>query len=285
MTRHDLRVAGAWGLAPTGRSTSEAKHLWGLFPVPDARVAAARLKRSRACSQMRPRVRQVVRCAPVANHEGLATAMSDKSGHWLNLPNKITLARLVIAVALFALLSILLIAEDRRWGWDRSLILNIAVVTFVICVATDWLDGWLARRWGMVTVFGRIADPFVDKIVICGSFIYLIEITPLFVKPWIAVIIVAREFLVTSLRGYLESQGTPFGARWGGKIKMVVQSIAIPACLFYEANLTGQETAIATGFYWFCFGLVILTLVSTLSSAWDYISLSRRALHANPNHP
>lgn len=204
--------------------------------------------------------------------------MADKSENWLNLPNKITIARLIIAVGLFVLLSMELHADLRGWGWSRRTVLNAAWIVFVVCVATDWLDGWLARRWGMVTVFGRIADPFVDKIVICGSFIYLVKISPQFVMPWVAVVIVAREFLVTSLRGYLESQGVPFGARWGGKVKMVVQSVAIPAALCYEANFVGSDTAAAVGFYWFCAILVILTLISTLVSAWDYISISRQAL-------
>lgn len=193
-------------------------------------------------------------------------------GEWLNLPNKITLARLGIAVLLFVLFSL-----QIHWEvGDRTLVLNWAAVVFVICVATDWLDGWLARRWGMITTFGRIADPFVDKVVVCGSFIYLVELAPRIVWPSVAVVIVAREFLITSLRSYLESQGTPFGARWGGKVKMVFQSFAIPAVLVYEANFAGAgaDSTWGTIFFWLAEGLIIATLLATLISAWDYISLS-----------
>ena len=195
---------------------------------------------------------------------------------WLNLPNKITIARLVIAVLLFVLFSL-----QIHWNvGDRAVVLNLAALVFSICVATDWLDGHLARRWGMVTTFGRIADPFVDKVVVCGSFIYLVKLVPEIVWPSVAVVIVAREFLVTGLRSYLESQGVPFGARWGGKVKMLVQSMAIPALLIYEANFAGLETRPWLGdlFYWGSIALVVATLISTIISAWDYIAIALSGL-------
>ena len=99
-----------------------------------------------------------------------------KSKSVLNLPNQITLARLVIAVLLFVFLSL----EIADWGvaGSRHNALNLAMVVFIFCVATDWLDGWLARHTGQETVFGRIADPFVDKVVVCGTFIYLTRLAP-----------------------------------------------------------------------------------------------------------
>ncbi|MFQ5654858.1 MAG: CDP-diacylglycerol--glycerol-3-phosphate 3-phosphatidyltransferase [Planctomycetota bacterium] len=199
---------------------------------------------------------------------------------WLNLPNKITIARLLIAVLLFVFLSLLISDVGLK---DRSLVLNWAAWIFIVCVATDWLDGWLARRFGMVTAFGRIADPFVDKLVVCGTFIYLVELTDL-IRPWFAVILVAREFLVTGLRSFIEMKGIPFGARWGGKIKMILQSITIPAVLFYQANydpLPASEPA-REFFHEVAWALVIATLIATLLSAWDYVYLSIRALRAEP---
>ncbi|MCA8961099.1 MAG: CDP-diacylglycerol--glycerol-3-phosphate 3-phosphatidyltransferase [Planctomycetes bacterium] len=199
---------------------------------------------------------------------------------WLNLPNKITIARLVIAVLLFVLFSL-----QIHWEvGDRSVVLNLAAIVFSICVATDWLDGYLARRWGMVTTFGRIADPFVDKVVVCGSFVYLVKLVPNIVWPSVAVVIIAREFLVTGLRSYLESQGVPFGARWGGKIKMVVQSFAIPALLVYEANYAHLDSRPWMGelFHWGSIGLVIATLISTIISAWDYIAIAVTGIRESP---
>lgn len=198
---------------------------------------------------------------------------------WLNLPNRITLARLAIAGLLFAFLS----AEIHGWGaGDRHLALNIAAVVFVVCVATDWLDGWLARRTGTVTDFGRIADPFVDKVVVCGTCVYLVRLTPELMKAGYVVVLIGREFLVTGLRGFIESRGFPFGARWGGKIKMILQSVTIPAILLYEANRNAfpDHKALLDAFRSLTVGLLFMTIVATVWSAWDYIAVAAKALRA-----
>lgn len=205
------------------------------------------------------------------------------SPSWLNLPNRITLTRLLIAALLFVFLSL----EIRGWGvGDRHLALNIAAAVFIICVATDWLDGWLARRWGMVTDFGRIADPFVDKVVVCGTCVYLVRLVPDLMTAGYVVVLIGREFLVTGLRGYIESRGLPFGARWGGKLKMVLQSVAIPAILLFEANkdyLAGAgKPGLVETWYQLTVVLVLLMMVATVLSAWDYVSLAIRALREPP---
>lgn len=193
---------------------------------------------------------------------------------WLNLPNRITLARLFIAIILFIMLSVPIPDERRAWT------LNVALVVFVICVATDWLDGWLARRYNLVTAFGRIADPFVDKVVVCGTCIYLVWLAPDLIEPWFAVVLTAREFLVTGLRSFIESSGIPFGARWGGKAKMVLQSVTLPLVLLYQANfdMLPNDSSWKTGVYCAAWGMIWLTLGATLLSAWDYISMSIVAL-------
>ena len=159
----------------------------------------------------------------------------------------------------------------------RHLALNIATVAFILCVATDFLDGYLARRWKMVTAFGRLADTFVDKIVICGTLIYLVYLTPDLIRPWFVVIIVAREFLVSGIRSYMESQGVEFGARAGGKLKMVLQSMLIPAAMLLEAN--GESDIGPVIFQALEIVTVILfwgTLVTTIWSAVDYLLFAIR---------
>jgi CDP-diacylglycerol--glycerol-3-phosphate 3-phosphatidyltransferase len=145
----------------------------------------------------------------------------------LNLPNLITGSRLVLAIVLFTLIYI-------QGYWITS------AVVFVFAAWTDALDGWIARRYGMVTVLGRILDPFVDKIIIGGAFIFLSEKTvPLEsgsvldsgVNAWMAIIIIGREMFITSLRGFLEQQGKDFSASLSGKIKMVLQCVAVPVAL------------------------------------------------------
>ncbi|GAB4135177.1 MAG: hypothetical protein Tsb009_01190 [Planctomycetaceae bacterium] len=144
----------------------------------------------------------------------------------LNLPNLITLSRLLLAVVLFTLIYI-------HGFWRTSAIL------FIFAAWTDFLDGYIARKYGMVTVLGRIMDPFVDKIIIGGAFIFLSEKTVNIdgqilhsgVNAWMAIIVIGREMFVTSLRGFLEQQGRDFSASWSGKIKMALQCVAVPASL------------------------------------------------------
>ena len=98
---------------------------------------------------------------------------------------------------------------------------------FVVAAGTDWVDGFWARRYGQVTTLGRILDPFVDKIIICGTFIFLVAESAIRASPaWMAVIVVGRELLVTALRSFLEEQGADFSAKLSGKLKMVLQCLA-----------------------------------------------------------
>jgi CDP-diacylglycerol--glycerol-3-phosphate 3-phosphatidyltransferase len=136
----------------------------------------------------------------------------------LNAPNIITLSRLVLAIVLFVLI-------DMN-GWWRT-----AAAVFTVAACTDFLDGYIARKYGLVTVLGRILDPFVDKIIICGSFIFLQKWPDSGVTAWITFLILAREMFITSLRTFLEQRGQDFSAQWSGKLKMIVQCAAVPACL------------------------------------------------------
>jgi CDP-diacylglycerol--glycerol-3-phosphate 3-phosphatidyltransferase len=135
----------------------------------------------------------------------------------LNVPNQLTLARLVLSVVVFALIGLRFYAT--------------ATITFVIAASTDWIDGYYARKYGQVTKLGRILDPFVDKIIICGSFIYLAAEPHSGIAAWMAVLVVAREILVTALRSFIEQSGGDFSATMSGKLKMVFQCVAVVASL------------------------------------------------------
>lgn len=129
-----------------------------------------------------------------------------------NAANTLTLSRLVMAAVFF-----LLIALKSWW----------AVPMLVLAGVTDFLDGWVARKWNQQTDFGRIADPVIDKVLICGGFIFLVKHSPTIVMSWMATVIVGRELVVTGLRSLAESRGTEFAATFWGKSKMVVQSVAL----------------------------------------------------------
>lgn len=141
-----------------------------------------------------------------------------------NLPNQLTMLRLILAVIMFGLIA-----------WEFYL---AGMLLFIVAAGTDWLDGWYARKYQQVTTLGRILDPFADKVVICGTFIFLVAVKPMLDTPWglrawMVVVIVGRELLVTALRSFIEQRGSDFSAKWSGKIKMVLQCIAAGAALFY----------------------------------------------------
>ncbi len=142
----------------------------------------------------------------------------------MNLPNQLTAARLALSIVLFGFLV-----------WECYL---IGLVLFVIAASTDWLDGYYARKYGQVTTLGRILDPFADKVIICGTFIFLAAAPKMIdewwgVQAWMVVVIVGRELLVTALRSFLEERGADFSAKMSGKLKMVLQCIAAGVSLFY----------------------------------------------------
>lgn len=167
-----------------------------------------------------------------------------------NLPNRLTLSRLLLAIVFFFFLS-------YRYY-------TIALVAFSLAWSTDWLDGYLARKKGLLTDFGRIADPFVDKIIVCGGFILLIQHAHDIIPSWMVVVIVAREFLVNSLRSYSESKGIEFGATIWGKAKMFIQSFTISLILLFYAHLQ-HLIAIKQGIIVMLWITVIITLVSGIT--------------------
>src|SRR5207248_6624158 len=114
------------------------------------------------------------------------------------------------------------------------------------------IDGWWARKYHQVTKLGRNFDPFVDKIIICGTFIYLAAEWPASgIAPWMAVVVVGREMLVTAIRGFIEQQGGDFSAQMSGKLKMVFQCAAVVASLLTLQYLQHDTTAPPpTWLYW-----------------------------------
>lgn len=180
----------------------------------------------------------------------------------LNLPNAITLARLILSFVLFAL-----IQSGANWLWSAGL--------FVFAVATDVLDGYIARKYHLITQLGRILDPFVDKFITSGTFLFLLPYPQSGMTPWIVVIVLGREMLVTSLRGFLEQQGADFSASASGKAKMFLQCVAATMSLismeprFAEAVVAGIRFVVLRD-------ILLWTMVAvTLWSGYDYV---RRAI-------
>jgi CDP-diacylglycerol---glycerol-3-phosphate 3-phosphatidyltransferase len=169
------------------------------------------------------------------------------TGWRAHLPNILTGLRLLIAAAFFTLLSL--------WEYPARDLVRIvtprnpvepylvAALLFGLAAITDAIDGPLARRWKVVSKFGRIMDPFADKVLVIGGLIMLAgpqfnallpdgtELHVSGIKPWMVVVVLGRELLVTSIRAVFEADGKDFSANWFGKAKMILQASVIPAIL------------------------------------------------------
>ena len=197
-----------------------------------------------------------------------------REGIFAYWPNRITLMRFVGALVLFCILSL--------WGKEDpsevKALLIFAFWLFVVIASTDFLDGYLARRGNRITGFGRIADPFVDKVLVIGTMVYLavMDWSQHWFPAWVVVVVVAREFLVTGIRGYVESKGLEFPADWFGKVKMVIQCIAIGVVLglfaFDWPEPLRKFLHIAA--HVFVWG----TLLTTVGSGTSYVLKTRRLL-------
>jgi CDP-diacylglycerol--glycerol-3-phosphate 3-phosphatidyltransferase len=187
----------------------------------------------------------------------------------INLPNQITIFRLLLAILFFVLLG------QYSHGVSSASLLDGCAILFVVAASTDALDGYLARRRNQVTSLGRVLDPFVDKVLVCGAFVFFCgpgfvvydsphrpNVTD--VQVWMVVLILGRELLVTGLRGFSESRGDPFAASLAGKAKMITQSVTVPVVLVFVAHshgALGRVLWIKTGFVWLT---VTVTTVSLL---------------------
>jgi CDP-diacylglycerol--glycerol-3-phosphate 3-phosphatidyltransferase len=204
----------------------------------------------------------------------------------VNLPNRITVGRLLLALIFFAFFRFASLADAPEW-WKPA----VAGGIFVLAVATDALDGYYARKLGLQTDFGRIADPVVDKIIVAGGLIFLTATSwaAEFVPVWMVVLIIAREFMVSGLRGFIEARGVAFPSRWDGKLKMILQCVAIPAVFLHRMVDLGWPAEkwkwIAKAIEWFSVITVWATFVLTMTSGFSYVREAARVLRRQNDSP
>lgn len=153
----------------------------------------------------------------------------------------------------------------------------IAAGIFILISATDWLDGYLARSRGEVTDFGKFMDPLADKILVVAALMALIELDAL--PSWVALIIVAREFIVSGVRMVAASKGEVIAASWYGKFKTVFQMIAIVLFTIKDGYMEGPFSAAMGDWLWVLSWVVmIIALVLTVVSMLDYIAKARHLI-------
>ncbi len=172
----------------------------------------------------------------------------------MNLPNKLTLLRMVLIPVFIVLL---------MNGYYYS-----SGILFILASATDALDGHIARKHGLVTNFGKIMDPLADKMLVTSALICLVDLGE--IPGWMVIVILAREFIITGLRAVAAGEGVIIAAGKSGKIKTVLQMTALSVILLRDWPFS-IFTDLPVGDY-----LLILAVIATLYSGVEYIIQNRQ---------
>jgi len=183
----------------------------------------------------------------------------------LNLPNSITLTRIASVPLLIWALS----PKFPTHGFPGEQEIFASAI-FILASITDGVDGYLARRRGQITTLGILLDPLADKMMVASAFILLVQYNPRVMHPWIAVLVIGREFLVSGLRSIASSEGFTIEASELGKLKTVTQIVAVVAAILnhrwdywdFWGFPVGVHLIAVTAVYW-------MTIVSIISAV-DY---------------
>lgn len=189
---------------------------------------------------------------------------SSRCLRFMNLPNSITMSR-IIMIPLF----LWILSPHFLWQADGAQEITAAVL-FVLASITDGLDGYLARRRGQITTMGMLLDPLADKIMVTAAFIELVAYNPEVVKVWIAVVIIGREFLISGLRSIAASEGFTITASELGKLKTVVQIVAVVSTLLTHRWAEWHIGYLVIPVKWYAIAAVYFTVLVSSISAIDY---------------
>lgn len=175
----------------------------------------------------------------------------------MNLPNKLTVCR----VALIPFFVVFLLYPDLTKYSNY-----IAAAIFIIASLTDYADGKIARKYNLVTNFGKFMDPLADKLLVCAAMICLVEMGKL--AAWIVIVIMSREFIISGFRLVASDNGIVIAASWWGKIKTVSQMVMI---ILLIGDFGGVFTMLEQVF-------IYIALILTVISLIDYIAKNKQVL-------
>ena len=186
----------------------------------------------------------------------------------MNLPNKLTIVRVILIVPFI----LLLLGSHEGWGWFKAIFGEdhvipefLALAAFVIASLTDMLDGKIARKYNLVTNFGKFMDPLADKLLVCAALIVLVEMGR--IPSWIVVVIISREFIISGFRLIASDKGVVIAASYWGKFKTTFQMIMIGMMIvedvpvfadFGGGKVFGIIVAVLT---WIALALTVISLV------------------------
>jgi CDP-diacylglycerol--glycerol-3-phosphate 3-phosphatidyltransferase len=200
-----------------------------------------------------------------------------RHGFLVNLPNSITLTRIASVPLLIWALSPRFPLQGTHGGQEF-----FASGLFILAFVTDGLDGYLARRRGQITTLGMLLDPLADKLLVASAFILLVAYNPGIVKPWIAVLVIGREFLVSGLRSIASSEGFTIEASDLGKLKTVIQIVSVVAAILNHRwdtwNFWGFPVSVhliaVVAIYW-------MAIVSIISAVDYFVGFWKKIDHAS----
>ncbi|MCE5203821.1 MAG: CDP-diacylglycerol--glycerol-3-phosphate 3-phosphatidyltransferase [Coriobacteriales bacterium] len=179
--------------------------------------------------------------------------------------NRVTLVRIV----LIPVFLVILLAELPVWGpW-------LAAVVFALLASTDAVDGYLARSRNEVTTFGKFIDPLADKLLVTAALVALVDLERL--PSWIALVIISRELVVSGLRMVAVAEGRVIAASMWGKVKTVLQIVAIVGFIVMDSSVIPDVfgAGTATAFRWLVWAVMIAALIATVVSMIDYFYHAR----------
>ena len=169
----------------------------------------------------------------------------------MNLPNKLTILR-VIMIPFFVLALL-------YNGGENQTLRYVAAAIFIIASLTDMLDGKIARKYNLVTNFGKFMDPLADKLLVCSALICLVELKEL--PAWMVIVIISRDFIISGFRLVASDNGVVIAASYWGKFKTTFQMIAVVLLIVGIPALSMVTTAV-----------VWIALILTVISLVDYIA-------------
>ena len=181
----------------------------------------------------------------------------------MNLPNKLTLFRVILIPFFVAVLMTNCLGAASKW---------VALAIFIIASLTDLLDGKIARKYNLVTTFGKFADPLADKILVISAMICLVELGS--IKSWIVIIIVAREFIISGFRIIAAEKNIVIAASYWGKFKTTFQMVMVIMLIADIDNRIWQTAAKA---------VTLIALILTIVSLIDYIVKNKEVMLDNKN--
>lgn len=193
----------------------------------------------------------------------------------MNLPNKLTIFRIILIIPFV----VLLLGGFHEWNWFTAIFGGVleymdysALAIFILASLTDLLDGKIARKYNLVTNFGKFMDPLADKLLVCAALICLVEMGR--IQAWIVIVILSREFIISGFRLVASDKGVVIAASYWGKFKTVFQMIMICLLIVNNGSFLGKWELLqiaADVVMWIALALTVISLA-------DYIWKNRSVM-------